>query len=213
MPSTKVLASSPLAKILTDDMTDELMHELSTNVCMGVRMQYSTVTHVIMYQSLATLYSYRYADASSRRDMKIHATASCTKLPPDRAMPNHRATQCLHYYCWLSTRSLAGAKLPVITMRVEVVAWPMRLSRTPGRRFLLERAFVIHRSLVSEWKLALAMLLAVLLAGCCWQGVGSTAVLFQGNGEVPGAINTHARTHTRTLWFASTLASHCSYIH
>jgi len=30
MLSTKVLASSPLAKILTDDMTDELMHELST---------------------------------------------------------------------------------------------------------------------------------------------------------------------------------------
>ena len=30
MPSTKVLASSPLAKFLTDDMTDELMHELST---------------------------------------------------------------------------------------------------------------------------------------------------------------------------------------
>ena len=30
MLSTKVLASSPLAKFLTDDMTDELMHELST---------------------------------------------------------------------------------------------------------------------------------------------------------------------------------------
>ena len=30
MLSTKVLASSPLAKILTDDMTDELMHDLST---------------------------------------------------------------------------------------------------------------------------------------------------------------------------------------
>ena len=30
MLSTKVLASSPLAKFLTDGMTDELMHELST---------------------------------------------------------------------------------------------------------------------------------------------------------------------------------------